>query len=123
MASARIIGAFRVRSAEPCHLVELETTGVTGQTDLSEIAQEPPGQSRSNWQVPYDEQYLDISGKLLADPSDPWAQPQESDLRLVFFFHYLDFSKPLLTPFGEMVLPKPKRKPRRLGFVRYEPPD
>jgi hypothetical protein len=122
MASARMIGAYRVRSSEPCHLVELEITGVSSQIDLSEITQEVPGQPRSNWQVPYDEQYLDVSGKRPIDPSKPWAQPQEPDFRLVFFFHYLDFDEPLLTPFGDIELPKPKRKPRRLGFVRYEPP-
>jgi hypothetical protein len=36
MASARIVGAYRVRSSEPCHLVELEITGVTSQIELSD---------------------------------------------------------------------------------------
>jgi hypothetical protein len=122
LASARTVGVYRVRSAEPCHLVELEITDVSGEIDLAEITQEIAGQARANWQVPYDEQWLDVSGKRPASPAKPWAQPQDQDLRLVFFFHYLDFGKPLLTPFGKMALPKPKRKPRRLGFVRYEPP-
>jgi hypothetical protein len=122
MTSARIIGAYRLPSTEPCHLVELEITGVTDAIDLSEITQVVPGQPRSNWQVPYDEQYLDVSGNRPMNPSKPWAKPQEPDFRLASFFHYLDFSKPLMTPFGKMELPKPRRKPRRLGFVEYEPP-
>jgi hypothetical protein len=123
MASARIIGAYRVRSSEPCHLVEFEVIGGTDPIDLLGITQEVPGQPRSNWQVPYDEQYLEVGGKRPISPSEPWAQPEEPDFRLVFFFHYLDFTRPLLTPFGTMELPKPKRKPGRLGFVIYEPPD
>ena len=123
MTSARIIGAYKVRSPEPCHLVELEITDVSGQIDLIEITQEIPGHPRSNWQVPYEEQYLHSSGKHPITPDVPWRQHQESELRLVFFFHYLDFSRPLLTPFGELELPKPKRKPRRLGFVKYALPD
>jgi hypothetical protein len=123
MTTANIIGVYNVRSPEPCHLIELELAGVSESIDPIEVTQEIPDQPRSNWQVSWDEQYLATDGTQLADPKKPWSQPREPNLRLAFFFHYLDFRRPLLTPFGELELPKPKRKPRRLSFLRYQPPD
>jgi len=122
MPSIRIVGVYKVKAAEPCHLVEMEVTGLSGQLDLYGITQELTNQPRLNWQVPYDEQYLSMNGKGPLDARDPWSQPQAPDFRLVFFFHYLDFAKPLMTPFGQVELPQPEKKPERLHFVDYEPP-
>ncbi len=56
--------------------------------------------------------------KLLEKP-DSWI----GNIRLVFFFHYLDLSKPFLTPFGPIALPKESPQPERLLQIAYEPPD
>jgi hypothetical protein len=40
----------------------------------------------------------------------------------VFFFHYLDFSQPMQSPFGPLLLPNPSPCPERLSFVTYESP-
>lgn len=93
MPSMRIVGVYRVKAPEPCYLVEMEVRGLSGQLDLCGITQEMPNQPRSNWQVPYDEQYLSMNGEGPMDARDPWTQPQGSDFRLVFFFHYFDFAK------------------------------
>ena len=47
---------------------------------------------------------------------------EESDgqIRYAFFFHYLDFMKPLITPAGSLSLPKPTSKPAQLKDIEYE---
>jgi hypothetical protein len=58
-------------------------------------------------QVPYDEQVISES---------------DGKARVAFFFHYLDLSKPLLTPAGTLALPPPKKIPARLKDIVYEAP-
>jgi hypothetical protein len=36
--------------------------------------------------------------------------------------HFLDLSRPLRTPFGEIPLPEPTEHPERLAIVEYEEP-
>ena len=43
-------------------------------------------------------------------------------LRVAFFFHYLDLSRPLETPLGDVALPDPSPAPERLSFMEYEAP-
>jgi hypothetical protein len=44
------------------------------------------------------------------------------DVRLVFFFHYLDTELPLVTPFGDIRVPTPTERPARLDGIEYEEP-
>jgi len=99
-----IRGVHRIDAPEPCHLIDVELDEA-GDFDWGEVTQENPTQPRSNWQVAYDERPLD-------DQQRRWA----------FFFHYLDFSKPLLTPHGEVQIPAATPRPEHLANVDYEPP-
>lgn len=87
------------------YLIEIDLGVASRDFDWSEVTQEELGQPRSNWQVPYDEQ-------ALGEQQSRWA----------FFFHYLDLSKPLLTPCGPVKLPGPTPIPRHLEHVAYETP-
>jgi hypothetical protein len=69
------------------------------------VTQENENGPQSNWQVAYDEQPLD-------DKRSRWA----------FFFHYLDLSKPLLTPMGPLELPTPTPLPEHLQQIAYDDP-
>ena len=62
---------------------------------------------------------LTTGGELL-DPG-PLA-PIDGDARIVFFFHYLDPGRPLLTPAGRVPLPRATPRPRRLAAIAYEEP-
>jgi hypothetical protein len=99
-----IRGVHPVEAAEPCHLIEAELTG-DEEFDWGEVTQEDAAQPRVNWQVPFDEQPLD-----------------EQESRWVFFFHYLDLSKPLLTPLGAIPLPPPTPRPAHLKDIEYQEP-
>ncbi len=119
------IGVYRVEAKEPVHLIEVWVRGLGGVFDLTGITQEIPGQSQSNWQVPYSEYILSTAGdKALtkefgaADTPELW----KGDMRMVFFLHYLDPNRPLLTPFGPVQLPPESECPDRLAIIQYKPP-
>ena len=85
-----------IEASEPVHLIELIIEGDAENFDIGEVTQELAGQPKSNWQAPYDERVLEES---------------EGRIRYGFFFHYLDFKAPLLTPAGSL----PKRFPMVLS--------
>jgi hypothetical protein len=119
-----IIGVYPVKEArEPCCLIEALISDFRGDLDMAEFTQEVPGQPRENWQVPWDEYLLDEEG--VSGESAPFPGPLNisGSQRVAFFFHYLDFSRPLITPIGEVRLPKATKRPDRLNFIHYEPPD
>jgi hypothetical protein len=99
-----IRGAHPVEAPEPCHLVEVELIDEDG-IDWGAITQEVPDQPMSNWQVPWDERPVNTEGSR-------WG----------FFFHYLDFTRPLLTPRGEIRLPNPTPMPAHSQGIQNEPP-
>ena len=98
-----IHGVHEVEAPEPCWL--LEATVDDPDIDWGEVTQEIPGKPRSDWQAVWDERPLD-------DQSRRWA----------FFFHYLDLTKPLLTPDGPVVVPKPTPVPKHLKHIEYDEP-
>jgi len=101
----KILGVHPIKAPEPCHLIEVVLDAPTSDYDWEKVTQETPGQPQSNWQVPWDERPLDDGGRR-------WA----------FFFHYLDCTRPLLTPDGSMPLPKPTRLPEHLKDIEYKEP-
>lgn len=118
-----VFGVYPVLgSEEPCHLVEIALTGVSDAWDVGDFTQEVAGLDRGGWQAAYDEHYLNEEGACDLDSENYDQRPAGSDFRLVFFFHYLDFSKPLFTPFGSVSLPRERQLPERLAFIEYDPP-
>ena len=92
---------------EPCHLVEVVIRGGSGDVDFGDFTQPDGQRGRSEWQVAYDERVIAIDGDAT---------------RAAFFFHYLDFSQPLLTPFGAVEIPPESPVPPHLATIEYEDP-
>jgi hypothetical protein len=65
---------------------------------------------------------LNEDGTVAVGDRFPFQITGKGDWRVAFFFHYLDFSKPLLSPAGPLELPEPSPRPSRLQFFEYEPP-
>ena len=69
---------------------------------------------------------IDAAGSRII--AEPWNLRNDKiaiwkgDVRLVFFFHYLQLDAPLLTPFGSASLPRETPRPPRLDFMKYDPP-
>ena len=122
-----IIGVHPVEAKEPCHLVELWIRDCAGSAEMSDFTQADPNTTSSNWQVPWDDSFLNADGDevvgevMLEGDRNPtlWR----GDVRIAFFFPYLACERPLQTPFGEVALPKASKRPERLRCMAYEPPD
>ncbi len=118
-----VIGIYAVEASQPCYLVELLIRQHTGPIDVGRFTQATPGQPQSNWQVPWDERVLNSDGT--ADLLGRYPSKIVADgtpLRLAFFFHYLNFERPLITPAGDVILPSAETVPSRLAFLEYEAP-
>jgi hypothetical protein len=120
-ATIEIIGVYPIKAREPVHLIEIQVKNSEGVFDVGRFTQEMPNTPQSDWQVPYDESILDAAGeKVVADGflatrnQELWA----GNVRMAFFFHYLDLSRPLKTPFGDLALPHETKQPRRLSAIR-----
>ncbi len=75
--------------------------------------------------MPYGEKVLDAVGEQVEH--DLWDGPGDRslwvrDMRIAFFFHFLDLGRPLATPFGDVLLPAPAHRPSRLKWLEYEEP-
>jgi hypothetical protein len=105
MSGCAIIGVHPVDAEEPVHLVELRLAADHGPISWSAITQRIEGIDRAYWQLPHDERPI---------PRQPgsWC----------FFLHYLDPSRPLSTPWGDLDLPRPTPLPEHLRFIRYVEP-
>jgi len=110
-----ILGVYAVEVTVPAHLIEITMHDAQCE-DLGSFTQELSDQPQSSWQVPWDERLLIADGTATVETADTKQQ------RIVFFFHYLDLAKPLITPVGPLRLPAPVTMPPRLGFVRYSSP-
>ena len=126
MSTIKIIGVYPIKAREPVHLIEVQVNDSPGKFDLSKFTQEVPNVDPSNWQAPWDECILDETGEqVIADWYVAQRKPElwVGTVRMTFFFHYLDLSRPLQTPFGETNLPASSEKPGRLSAIKYTPPD
>ncbi len=127
--SIRVIGLYEVPGNPDVDLVEVEADRAPSNVDLGAFTQEQAGVDRANWQVPYDERYLNLDGTR--EIGTHWAmgwrpqagQDEPATTRVVFFLHLLDSTRALSTPDGDVSLPKRQALPERLGFVDYEPVD
>jgi hypothetical protein len=100
-----IKGVYPIEAPEPCVLIEVEFNKYDPNFDWGKITQEIKGQPKENWQAVYDERPIN-------NDKTKW----------VFFFHYLDKSKPLLTPYGPKTVPKISLLPEYLKHIKYESP-
>jgi hypothetical protein len=103
----KVVGVYPVNATDSVHMVEVATQGSMSGIDFGDFTQEDPDLPKANWQVAYDERVL-------------WERNERT--RAVFFFHFLDFNKPLLFTGGQLTLPAPTAMPPRLSKFEYEPP-
>ncbi len=120
--NVEIIGVYVVDASEPCHLVELWITDHAGELVFGQFTQECPGEDRSNWQVPWDERVLNNEGTGDVMGRFPPHVIVDGKIRVAFFFHYLNFELPLITPAGTIHIPDAQVLPQRLSFIQYDQP-
>jgi hypothetical protein len=116
-------GVYEVNGAQNVHLIEITIDHPPEKVDVGKITQEIQGEDKESWQSPWDEKYLNEEGDEVI--GEFFDVPKGTDTtRLAFFFHHLNLNTPLLTPYGQLDLPKPTKMPDRLvDIIEYESPD
>jgi hypothetical protein len=103
------------------HLVEVTVGAAPGSFDVGSFAQEDPSLPEDSWQTAYNEWYLSPEGEPLEEFDPPDAIRSDEKTRLAFFLHFVDFSRPLETPFNSVELPTPTPASARLNPIQYDP--
>ena len=119
----KLIGVYKIKPKEPCHLIEIEFINIDKPLNIGEIIQEYETQPKENWQVPYSEHLLNNDGKKsIADDYELLCNNSliKDIFRLTFFFHYLNLNKELLTPFGKITINKIDKLPKRLNIIKHQ---
>lgn len=115
----RLIGVYPVAEAENTYLIELWICVPPLQVDLSRFYQQDPRQKETDWQVPYDERYLNSEGtEVLGDFFSRDPIPGD-ETRLAFFLYTENRNLPLNTPWGEISLIETKPLPKRLQILVF----
>ncbi len=124
MADVSVLGVYAVPHHSEVHLIEALVNAAPGEFDLADFTQEDPSLAQDDWQVAYDERYLNAEGDQVLGGTFEEPEIQDLPTRIAFFFHYIDFEKPLLTPFGPVTLPAAAEMPHRLAsLMEYEEVD
>ena len=118
----KVNGVYPVESSNYVHIVELEAKEQIRDLEISQITQVIKGEERLNWQSPYDEKYLNISNELIGDWIDEPSLINPGE-KIVFFFHHLNFDKPLRTQYGDYEIRGINEPPTWLKeLMKYEEP-
>ena len=125
MAEVSIVGVYRVSSHGDVHLIESLIDVPPREVNVSGFMQEDPTQPKSNWQVAYDAKYLNTdSDQVIGEDFDLPADESCVTTRLAFFLYFIDFDRPLMTPYGDIRLPAPTEMPERLSnIIQFEEAD
>jgi hypothetical protein len=112
-------GVYELPDLPDHHLIEVTAEAPPSRVDPGKFTQEDPERPQSEWSRGYWEWYLDLeTGQPLGQsPLDAYGP---SRTRLALFLHAVDFSRPLLTPFGPVQLPPATTLPERLRGLESE---
>ncbi|WP_190810383.1 hypothetical protein [Flagellimonas sp. S3867] len=119
--NTELIGICSIPNHDEVNLVELVIEENVDDFDPGEITQEQKGHDKLDWQTAYNEKYLDENGSSII--GDDFDKPTGlNKFRVVFFFHYLDFNKPLICQYGlvEMNNQVTELSDRLKGIIKYE---
>lgn len=112
----KILGVYNVENYKNVNLIEVESDDIN--LDFEKITQEVENQEELNWQAAYDEVLLNTDGTEIVSIFN------QHNIRSIFFFHFLNITKPLITQFGPINLPQITEMPERLKkIIKYYPVD
>lgn len=119
-----IMGLYSVPNERDVYLLEFQILDKPSVIDVSEFMQIDQSVNESDWQVAYDEHYLNQDGTIIIGDYFNRKEIMGETTRLVFYMYLEDLSLPLRTPYGEISLPAPSDIPNRLtSILDYESAD
>lgn len=119
-----VIGVYKVDTEESVYLIELMIDDKPSNIDVSKIMLIDEELDENDWQVAFDEYYLNPEGtEVIGDYCD-LPEDDTDKTRICFFMYLFDFDKPITTQYGIINLPKSKKMPRRLSeIIEFEDPE
>jgi len=118
-----IVGVYNVRRKPDVKLIECIIDCPPEHVDMGKFIHPLNNFPKSNWQVPYDEHYLNENG---TEVIGGFCHIPTGILftRVAFFIHFVNFDNPLLSQFGKLRLPAESSMPKRLkNLIKYMPAD
>ena len=120
----KLIGLYSVNENPDVTLVELIIDKKANEIDIGEFTQEIENEPRLNWQAPFAEKYLDKDGSTIIGDDIDLPDVLTETTRLTFFFYFLDTTKPVMTPFGQLQLTQKSIQPKRIkDLIVFEDPE
>jgi hypothetical protein len=92
------------KTLESAVLIEVLVNDRDDRFDVGHFTQRQDGVARENWQVAWAEAYLSADGTALVGKQFG-TPPASGDLRIAFYLHSWDPTKPLSTSYGDVICP------------------
>lgn len=122
--SVQLLGVYEIKGASDVHLLELNINASPIDVDISSFVQKDDTLPKDSWQTAYDEHFLNTDGTEVIGTFLEQVNLAGSKTRVAFFMYFIDFTKPLLSQYGEIPLSCPSIIPDRLSnIIKYEPVD
>jgi hypothetical protein len=119
-----IVGIYHVPEHKGVSMVEVIVHAPYTDFDPDGFMKPVPQTDPDTWERADDVRYLNPEGSLMI--GDRFQRPIRTypETRMVVFFHDLDITMPLVTPYGLLPLPKRRPMPERLRrIIQYHPVD
>lgn len=120
----KLIGLYSVDENPEASLLELLINRRADQINIEEFTQEIQNEPRNSWQAPFGEKYLSLDGETIIGDDFDLPKFFTDTTRITFFIYFLNPAKPLLTPFGQLLLTKIQAQPQRIkDLIKFEDPE
>jgi hypothetical protein len=119
-----VIGVYHVPEYKGISMVEVIVDAHYTDFDPDGFMKPEPQTDPATWERADDIRYLNPDGTLMI--GDRFQHPVQNypQTRMIMFFHDLDITMPLVTPYGLLPLPKRRPVPERLRrSIQYHPVD
>lgn len=112
-----VVGVYETVNNPDIYLIELEIDASPSYIDVSSFTQRDDDLPEDEWQAAFDEYYLNEEGTEVIGDFLNYESLKGEKTRLVFSMYFVDTDKPLLSQFGEILLPNPSALPERLSEI------
>lgn len=119
-------GVYEVEAPAPCHIVDMTIEGATPEVErLKGILYHVVVDHQRTQQAPFGEFYLsERDGDILGDYRYGWDHPEiwHHNVRVAFLMHFLEPGRHITTPYGKVIVPEVRVRPKRLASIAYTSP-
>ena len=118
----KLIGVYQLNGFPDVSLIEIKIDVPVNIVDISSFMQPNESLPKEDWQVAYDEHFLNEDGTKVIGTMLNQGILTEQNTRVAFFMHYVNFNKPLISQYGEIKLSLPTTMPERLEcIIHFDP--